>query len=402
MNTADHTAPARVPADRIVEFDYINDPRLKDDPYRAMLLLREHPHSILYTPCNGGHWMVTRQDAVFAILLQPDLFSNRYVTIPPQQLLPYRLIPEELDPPEHMKYRALITPRLTPRAVASMEQATRAVARQLLEAFVARGECEFMEAFSIPMPASIFLNLLGLPVERTFEFVGWKNDLFYGTSAEVKQAAGARIVTLFEDVLADRRAEPREDWVTDILNSKIDGRPLNYEELMGVCFMLFIGGLDTVTAAMTLGFHFLATHPEHRQHLIEDPSLIRRATDELLRRHSVVNSVRTASRDFEWDGLQIRAGDQFMIGDVLANLDERAFPDPLKVDFKRNTTGHVGFGYGEHHCAGMHLARLELRTALEELLPRLPDLQLAPGARPRFHAGGLIGLDSLPLRWRAP
>jgi cytochrome P450 len=150
---------------------------------------------------------------------------------------------------------------------------------------------------------------------------------------------------------------------------------------------------------MTSCLSYLAQNPVDRQRLIDDPSLIREAIEEILRRYSVVNPVRTATRDFEYRGVQIKAKDQFLISTILANLDDRAIEDPTSVDLVRDPNPHLAFGGGPHRCAGSHLARIELRVLLEEALPRLKNLRLQDGAHLHWHAANLVGLSSLPLQW---
>jgi len=390
--------PDRVPADRVVDFDYLRDPN-PDDPFVDYRRLSEHPHELIWSTANGGHWIVTRNELLFDMIQKPELFSNRHTSIPPT---PYhvRQIPEELDPPEHTKYRAIISPRLGPKMMREFEAKSQKLARELVDRVHAEGRADLMRALTIPLPCGIFLEMMGLPTNRTEEFVAWKDDFFYGGTDDKKKAANERIVVTLQEAIDEKRRAPADDLLSFLVcEAEVDGRPLDNGELMSFAILFFFAGLDTVTAVMSACFLYFANNPVARDRVVADPTLANAAVEEIIRRYSVVNVVRTATQDFEWAGALIRQGDQFVGSTLMANLDEREFAHAMEVDFEREGNRHLGFGGGPHRCVGSHLARVELRAVLQEALPRLKNLRMQAGASARFHVGALVGLATLPVEW---
>ena len=395
------TIPGHVPADRVIAFDYLRDPRLTHDPFGAFAQLQAHPRDIVWTRANGGHWIALRRDTILAILQRPDLFSSAHINIPPMKYRAIRLVPEELDPPEHGKYRALLNPLLSPAFVGNLEVNARQVARALVDAVQPLGKADLMQAVTVPLPCSIFMTLLGLGQERMPDFLHWKDEFLFSNDPQRTQAAIDNIARTIEALSALRRREPKDDMMSVLVAAEVDGRPLDREEILSMGFLLFLAGLDTVTSAMTSCLAYVAQNPDLRDRLVADPALIREAVEEILRRHSVVNLVRTATQDFEWEGLQIKDGEQFLVATILANLDETANPDALQVDVERSPNPHLGFGAGPHRCVGSHLARIEMRVVMEEVLARLTNLRLDPSATLHYHSANLVGLSSLPVVWDA-
>lgn len=391
--------PAHVPADRVIAFDYLRDEALPHDPHARMEHLLDLPHSLVWTTANGGHWIATRRETVLKLLQQPELFSSAHINIPPMAYRAIRLVPEELDPPEHAKYRKLLNPVLSPAMVGDLAENARQVARELIDAVYADGEADIMKAVTVPMPCSIFMKLLGLPGERLADFLHYKDQFLFADDPAEKKAGIQSIATAIGDLAEARRAKPENDIMSVLVQAEVDGRLLNDEELLAMGFLLFLAGLDTVTSGMTNCLAYLAQNPGKRQELIDNPDLIRDAIEEILRRRSIVNMVRTAVCDLEFEGVPIKKGDQFLCSTILANLDERDTPDALTVDFERDPNPHLAFGGGPHRCVGSHLARIEIRVLLEEALPRLTNLRIKAGHHLHWHAANLVGLSELPVQW---
>jgi cytochrome P450 len=372
-----------------------------DDPYSVMHEQHKSPHSVLWTTANGGHWIVTRYEQIRAMWQQYEKFASIYTTIPPatHQRATTQL-PMSVDPPVHTPYRKLLNPIFGPAAIGDLEAHSRAIVRDLLDKMVPKGRADIMADLTLPLPGTIFLSFMGLPKERNIEFVEWKDDFFRSPDQESKEAAIAKIEKVMGDLFDERLKEPKDDIATKLAHGVLeDGSPLSREEALSMGFLLFIAGLDTVTNTLAFIFKHLATHPEQRQMLVDDPSKIRDAIEEMIRRYAVVNPIRTATGDFEWEGIQVKEGDQFMAGCVLANLDERQFPNPLEVDFDREPNAHMAFAAGPHRCAGSHLARIEMRVCLEEALPRLKNLRLAPEAKIQHSFGVMVGISGVTLEW---
>nr|WP_087575193.1 cytochrome P450 [Sphingomonas sp. CDS-1] len=394
--------PGHVDPARVVDWDYLRDPRLPQDPYKLFHdWIEEAPAEIVWTTANGGHWMVMRQEAILEALQTPERFSSRYTTIPPVNRT--KLIPEELDPPEHTKYRAVLARRLGPKMMKFFDERARVLARDLIARVEHRGEADLMDALTVPMPCALFLEMVGLPTERTREFVRWKDELFKGTP-EQRAHANERINVLIAQSIEEKRATPGGPDLMSFLihEARIDGAPVSQDDLMAYGFLFFIAGLDTVTSLMTACFAHLAQNPDKRDELLANRKIIPDFIEEILRRFGVVNMIRTAACDFAWRGIQVRAGDQFVCSSIIADLDRREFPNPMTIDFEREDNRHIGFGGGPHRCAGSHLARTELIAVFEEVLPRLKNLRLKPGTVLEYDAGSLISLKHLPVQWDLP
>jgi cytochrome P450 len=202
-------------------------------------------------------------------------------------------------------------------------------------------------------------------------------------------------------VVADRlvSSAPSGDLFDVLLAARIDGRPLTHDEIVDYAFMLFIAGLDTVTAVLGFSLRCLAQQPQLQIALKAEPSSTAAAVEELLRAYSIVNTARVVTRDTEFAGVTMRAGDRVLLATALASRDPAEFADPTEVRINREVNRHLAFGAGPHRCLGSHLARLEMRVVLEELLKRLPVFGIADDAHIVVHGGGVFGIDRLPVRW---
>jgi cytochrome P450 len=278
-----------------------------------------------------------------------------------------------------------------------------ALVKELVDAFVERGECDFHEEFAVPLPCRVFLRLMGLPLEDLDLFLSVKDDIIrppgitLDEQAPYRQAAGSKVYGYFEKVLAERKARPTEDMLAQIMAGEVDGERLTDEEVLDICYLFIIAGLDTVTDSLDCLFAYLAQNPEHRQQIVDDDSVIPSAVEELLRWESPVPAVpRVATEDVEIGGCPIKAGEQVMLVLASANTDDAAQAGVDQVDLTRNPNPHLAFGGGVHRCLGSHLARNELRIALREFHRRIPDYGLAPGTVLEY-TPGLRSLHHLPL-----
>jgi cytochrome P450 len=309
------------------------------------------------------------------------------------------LIPDELDPPDHTKYRALLNPMFAPGTVSKMTQDVRAQAVSLIGRLAEQSGCEFMGSFAKPFPVSIFLRLMGLPLEQMATFLKWEADALHSETMEPKIAAIRAIHDRLIEAIEERRREPRDDLISHALKARIDGRPLTQSELVGFGVMMFLAGLDTVSSALGLFFKHLALHPEQQADLRARPARIAPAVDEMLRAFPVVTTNRRVMQDVELSGVHMKAGDWVTIQTSSATLDPAEHADPRRVDFDRQNKASGVFAYGPHRCLGSHLARLELRIALEEWTSRLPLFHIHPGSKPLLHGGSVFGVDRLELAW---
>ncbi|MBO2457953.1 cytochrome P450 [Actinomadura violacea] len=383
-----------------IDFDPFGDPRPAGTTHPMLDGLRERCPAF-HTPAQQGFWVLTRHADILAAYQDTAVHSSRAVAvIDPNPR--YRWIPVMLDPPEHTMWRRLLRPLFTPARAAAMEGAVRRRCAELVDDLAARGSCDFVEDFARRFPSAVFLEFMGLPVGRLEEFLEWEYAILHAPSAGSGRAeAMGRVAALFQELIAERRRDPRDDVVSAALAFEPDGRPVTDDELLQLCTLLFLAGLDTVTAQLSYSFWHLARHDADRARIAADPSIVPDAVEELLRVYSPVLPARRLKADTEVHGCPMKAGEMVMLPLAMANRDPRAFPDPRTVDFDREQNRHIAFGAGPHRCLGSHLARLELRVALEEWHRRVPDYRIADGATPTEHASLILGLDTLPLTWTA-
>jgi cytochrome P450 len=315
------------------------------------------------------------------------------------------LIPLSVDPPKHKTYRRILDPLFAPKRMEELEADIVDRFHRFVDAFEDRGSCHFTDEVATPFPSAIFLGLMGLPWEELDTFLRFKDGILRPTGATpqeqgaARRAMGEEIYAYFDAVLDERERRPRGDILTGFLRAEIDGRTLTREEILDICFLFLIAGLDTVTDTLTCMFAFLAQHPEHRRQLVEDPDLVPLAVEEMLRWETPVNQVpRVATRDTELDGCPIPKGSFVSVLIGAANVDPASMPHADEVRFDRTANRHLAFGGGVHRCLGSHLARRELRVALTEWHRRIPDYELKPGLELHYPPG-LRSVENFELVW---
>jgi cytochrome P450 len=340
-------------------------------------------------------------------LKRTDLFSSNMDAVDLGNVRP--VIPLQIDPPDHAKYRRILDPLFTPREMARREPAVTALVNEMIDRFADRGECDFHAEFAVPLPCTVFLQLLGLPLEDLDKFLVWKDAVIRPEGAqgpeqhrEAAAPSAHAIYEYFERAIDEHIANPREDVLSALIAAQVEGKPLSREELLDICFLFLIAGLDTVTDSLDCFFVYLARHPEQRRLLIEQPDILPTAIEELLRWETPVPGVaRVAMQDAEVGGCSISKGERISPLLGAANTDPAEFPEPEVVDFTRNPNRHRAFGGGPHRCLGSHLARLELRVALREFHKRIPDYEIPPGVKLTY-TSALRSVESLPLRFPSP
>jgi cytochrome P450 len=344
---------------------------------------------------------LSRYDDIIWAMRHPEVFSSGAEAVSVGQAHP--LIPLQVDPPEHAHFRRVLDPEFSPKRVAELEPDVRALTVELIERFVDADGCDFHLELATPLPSTVFLRLLGLPQSDLDEFMQWRDDTVrpVGATAEEQQArrnaAGASITRYFEQGLDTKLAQPGDDLLTRIAHGSVNGRPLTRDEQLGICHLQLLAGLDTVTATLDCMVAYLAQHPDRRRALIADPILVDKAVEELLRTETPVQVVpRVVAKDFELRGQQLKAGDHAVLVIGAADTDPSEFDAPTEVTFDRPANRHLAFGGGPHRCLGSHLARMELRVALDEFHRRVPDYELAPGAVVNY-SPGIRQADHLPL-----
>jgi cytochrome P450 len=382
-------------------FDHLA-PELGEDPHPVLACMRDR-HRIAHSDERGGFWLVTRHADVVRVAQDWASFSSAHGITVPSRPTSIPALPEQVDPPLHREYKRLINAHFSPTAVLEHEPAVRSMVSDLIDGFIGDGRCDVMADFAQPLPGLVFFDLfLHAPADELAEI----NRLAtLASNPFTREAIDARIAMLgwIGDFAERRRDEgPRGDVVDAVLAAEIEGRPITQDEIVGVIQLLLFGGLDTTAGALGMMVIRFCRQPEIPALLREDPSRIPDAVEELLRLDGPFAFIaRTALTDVEIGGRTIPAGDKVLISWIAANRDEAEFADADSFSLDRASNRHVAFGAGPHRCAGSHLARMNLRVALEALVERLEDLALAdPGAPIPFHAGYSRSPTSLPVTFR--
>jgi cytochrome P450 len=331
-----------------------------------------------------------------------ETFSNSVVT-PLEPNPPYKWIPEMLDGDEHRQWRRQLGPLFSPGAVDRLDQTVRNRATDLIDRIVSRGSCDFMADFAQRFPTSIFLEMMGLPVNELEQFMEWEHAILHanlGDTAAREQQVAAMMAVMgrFSTVIAERRDDPRDDIVSKALRYEIDGKPVTDDDLLSFCLLMFMAGLDTVSVTLGWSFMHLANNDSDRQLIVAEPQAIPGAVEEFLRAYAIVIPARKVMADVEVQGCPMKAGDMVKIPLNAATRDSAAFPNATVVDITRERNNHIAFGAGPHRCLGSHLARRELRIAIEEWHKRIPHYRIPAGLELQ-ETGSQLGLQRLPLEW---
>jgi cytochrome P450 len=370
-----------------------------DDPRAISEMLRQQR---VHTIENMFHLLTHRED-VEAALRKPAVFTSGPEAVQLGNIRP--LIPLSVDPPKHVKYRRILDPLFAPKHMALLDGEVAQLVNETIDHFASKGSCDFHQDFAVPLPCTVFLRLMGLPLSDLDIFLEMKDGIIRPSGATMEAQAPIRrktaddIYGYFEKTLVERRRAPTEDLLAQIMRSEVDGVTLTDEEILDICFLFIIAGLDTVTDSLDCIFGYLSQEPEHRRQVAGDESVIAPAIEELLRWESPVPAVpRVLGEDVEIDGCPMKAGEHVMLLIGAANTDVAAHPGVDTVDLLRNPNPHLAFGGGVHRCLGSHLARIELRVAMREWHKRIPEYELVPGTVLEY-TEGLRSLHHLPLQF---
>jgi cytochrome P450 len=378
-------------------------PELARNPQPLYAALRE---TAAVLPVDGVGYIVTSRAGVDAVLRDPELFSSNMSAHDLKTRRP--LIPLQIDPPAHRTFRKILDPLFAPKRVTALEGPSAQLVNDLIDSFVDEELIDFSAQFSVPYPSQVFLTLFGLPLDDLPTFLRMKDgvirpDVVVGhefghpETEAYQQATSDSIYEYFERELDARANDLRDDLLSELLRAEVDGSRLSRDDILDICFLFLIAGLDTVTASLDCFFGRLANDPSARRTIVDHPETIPTVVEELLRWETPVMSVaRVAMRDTEVGGCPIAAGDHVMPVIGAANVDDSDVPDAGELRWDREVNRHLAFGGGIHRCLGSHLARIELRVALREWHRRIPEYSLKPGAELDYTAG-IRTLASFPM-----
>ena len=386
-----------------MSFDH-HDPRFVDDPESVFGPIRETQplvHSELY----GGFWLLTRYDDVTAAAVDHESFTSAVpgtTLIPPTQPREDPLLPIELDPPEHTRYRALVNPVFAKPRIDAMRPDLEERATRLLEPFARKGGGDVMAEFAYPMSLGSLARLMDLPDEDQGRWFDWVERMYSNALRDKADQAGAvrDAEAYIGALIEERKREPRDDFIGMLLAAEVDSHRLTDLEVRQFGILMLLAGYETTSGAMGMSLLYLAQHPDLREQLFSNPgALAHTAVNELLRVVSPVQVFgRNAARDLEIHGQTIPAGDVVLLAYGAANHDQRAFDHPEQCILDRHPNRHVAFGHGRHLCLGANLARLELTVMIERFAELFPDFHVDPEHPPTWKPRGDVrALSSLHL-----
>jgi cytochrome P450 len=381
----------------IFDVDYIRDPYPIWDELRGKC-------PIAHSERWSGSWLPTRFEDVFDIAQDPARFSSRSITVtavPPPAAGDYGVVamPISVDAPTHTWSRRLLLPAFNLRSVEKWESVTRDLCRSLIDGFADKGRADAAAGYAQQIPVRVIAGMLGVSTDMSDTFTDWvRGVLEIGLqNPEIRIKSRQAIIAFFRECIVERRVTPGDDLISELLAAEVDGHPVAEDDIVGICVLLLVAGIDTTWSAIGSSLWHLATHDEDRARLAADPSLMGTAVEELLRAYAPVTMARIVNEDTEVAGCPMRAGDRVLMNFPGANRDPEKFPDADKVVLDRAKNPHIAFGVGIHRCVGSNLARMEVRVALEEWMARIPEFRAEDPSAVTWAGGQVRGPRSLPV-----
>src|SRR4051812_9129982 len=380
------------------------EPEWAADPYPIQDDLRSRC-PIAHTERFGGGWLPTRYEDVAAIAYDTDAFSSRAIIMsnfrPPRDIAPIGGAPPiSSDPPFHHDARKLLLPAFTKTTVTKLEPATREFCESLLDGFAGRDVVDAAAEYAQHIPMRVIAHMLGFPQEDGERFARLVENTLEGVNLPPEERM-ERMGELFEYIyerIREHIAQPREDLTSYLLDVELYGSKLDPSHVAGTIVLLLIAGIDTTWSAIGASLWHLAGHPEDRRRLAAEPDLMPTALEEFLRAYAPVTMARLVREDMTWHGVEMKAEDWVLLPFPAANRDPEQFERADEVVLDRKVNRHAAFGLGIHRCVGSHLARMELRVALEVWLRRIPEFSLAAPDAVAWSSGQIRGPRALPVR----
>lgn len=392
--------PDHVPAANVVDFDMYHPPGGKEDLHKSWYELRESSPDIIWTPRNGGHWLVVGGHLIDPVLHDHEKFSARVLFVPKEMGELHTLIPTTMDPPQHRHYRNLLNHGLSPKAVKHVEPFVEELAIELIEEISKKKSCDFVKEYAEQLPIRIFMSIVDLPIEDAATIKYYADHTTRPNDELPYEDAIKGLADYLEPLVEARAGKDGEDLLSRLINGVVEGRSLTRKEAIQICSQILIAGTDTVVNALSFVMLYLAEHPELRKDLAQNPEKIPSMLDEIMRRFAMVITGREITQDCEFEGLQFKKGEMIVVPTQMHSLDSRINPDPLEVCPHRKNMSHSAFGAGAHRCPGAILAKTELRITLEEWLKRIPDFDVSPDQPITFSSGVVGCVDNLTLVWQ--
>jgi len=402
------------PTDWSNDYD-IFDPAYIKNPFPFWDEIRGGECPIAHTDRWAGSWMPTKYADLFKIAQDWDHFSSREVLVAPfgakgayGEVVPIAEAtdfpdvaapPITSDPPEHTWAKKLLLPPFSMKSVAHWEEEARVHCRELIDAFIEKGSADAATEYAQQIPPFVIASMLGVPTTMTADFVTWTRKLLEFGFMDPENAIEARtqLLTFLWAQIQDRKANPKEDLLTYLVQTEIDGQPAPDTHVLGTCLLLVLAGIDTTWSSIGSALWHLAQNPHDRERIINEPEIINSAIEELLRAYSPVTMARVVDKEQVVEGRKMCPGEKVIMNFPAGNRDPDVFPDPDKVIIDRARNPHIAFGVGIHRCAGSNLARMEMKVAIEEWLKRIPNFRLADPDKVTWAGGQVRGPRHLPV-----
>ena len=382
----------------------IFDPDFVKDPYSVWSDLREQGCPFARTERRDVTFMPTTYEGVRSIAADTDTWSSFSITVTP--------VPQSYDAngdrirsiiatdePDHTPERRLMLPFFSPKAVEKYREHTQELCRRLIREFIEDGSADIAEQYARQIPPRIIAAILGIEPEMADEFTTWvQGALELGLQDdEIREHYASIIRKFFVEEIADRQENPGDDLISFLLAAELDGKPVPMPVIRGNVGLMLIAGIDTTWSSIGSALLHLATHPEDRQRLVDEPELIPTAIEEFLRAYSPVTMARVATRDTMLGDREVKAGERVMLTFPAANRDPAMFENPEEVIIDREHNRHIAFGSGIHRCAGSNLARMEMQVAIEEFLKMIPEFEIADADAVTWAGGQVRGPRNIPV-----
>ena len=386
--------------DWMTDWDHM-DPEWSADPFPIWDQVRQSECPIARTERYGGVYMPTRFKDMQEITADTEAFSSRQVVVRETQPEAQGGAPPiTSDPPRHRLARMKIMPPFSGHAIKNLVPRTQEICNQLIDQFADNGRFDGAEDYAQSIPVHVIAHMLGIPEADADQFRKWiRLIVIDGVIDDDAMNTGLHELTnYFHERLPERRANPGDDIISFLLQQTYDdGEPLKENHVLGSLRLILVAGIDTTWSAIGASIWHLANHPQDRARLIAEPELMKSAVEEFLRAYAPVTMARLVAKDTTVNGCPMKAGDMLLLPFPAANRDPEQFERPDEVILDREDNKHVAFGMGIHRCVGMHLARMEIRVALEELLKRIPDFE--PAGETTWSLGSIRGPRKLPLKF---
>jgi cytochrome P450 len=389
--------------DWTTDFDHTDDVWAAD-PYPIWDELRESC-PVAHTGRYGGAWLPTRWADVSAIANDTERFTSRSIIVskfrPPEELAPEGIAPPiSSDPPFHAGARRMLLPIFAPQRIDELEPSTRAYCEELVEAMRGKDVVDAAVEYAQHIPVRVIATMLGLPESDADVFRGFVHHVLEGVALPMEERAEGMLALFayLQGHIEDHIANPRDDLISFLLESELNGERLTPFHVARTIGLLLIAGIDTTWSAIGASIWHLAKTPADRERLLAEPDLLPTAMEELLRAYAPVTMARLVKDDMEWEGCPMKKDEWILLSFPSACRDPEAFDRADEVIIDRQANRHAAFGLGIHRCAGSHLARMEMRVALQVWLESFPTFELADPDAVRWSAGQVRGPRALPIR----